>query len=111
MKDGARIVALYCDLTEEMHTNRKVCENFRGGKAKEQRFVNAIRILFFAYLFYTACVSYCAASEFYGISKPSAEVSLGFTLPGRVAAVNVSDGARVRGKIGGHHTSFVHATR
>lgn len=36
------------------------------------------------------------AVELYGISKPSAEVAMGFTAPGRVAAVNVPAGGRVK---------------
>ena len=49
-------------------------------------------ILFLLCLF----LSRAEALDLYGISKPSAEVAMGFTSPGRVVAVNVRTGERVK---------------
>jgi RND family efflux transporter MFP subunit len=51
-----------------------------------------------AFILFLLCLflSRAWALELYGISKPSAEVAMGFTSPGRVAAVNVRVGEKVK---------------
>lgn len=68
-----------------------VGRRFRGLSARPSRFRIAAWGLFFCLLF-PSLASQALGAEFYGISRPSSEAALSFTLAGRVTKVLIVDG-------------------